>query len=32
LNPDSKYQLIAEAFGGKGYEAKNKKELEAICK
>ena len=31
LNPDAKYQVIAEAFGGKGFEAKTKQDLEKIC-
>lgn len=31
LNPDAKYQVIAEAFGGKGFEAKTKSDLEKIC-
>ena len=31
LNPDAKYQVIAEAFGGKGFEAKNKQDLDKIC-
>ena len=32
LNPDAQYQMIAQAFGGKGFEAKNKQELTQICK
>ena len=28
LNPESRYEKMAEAFGGCGYYAKNKKELE----
>lgn len=31
LNPDAKYQEIATAFGGKGFEAKTKSDLEKIC-
>ena len=31
LNPDAQYQQIANAFGGKGFEAKNKQDLEQIC-
>jgi 2-hydroxyacyl-CoA lyase 1 len=32
LNPDAHYEKIADAFGGKGFEAKNKEELDKICK
>ena len=31
MNPDAQYQQIANAFGGKGFEAKNKDELAKIC-
>jgi len=27
LNPDAKYEQIANAFGGKGFEAKTQKDL-----
>jgi thiamine pyrophosphate-dependent acetolactate synthase large subunit-like protein len=32
LNPETKYENIAKAFGGKGFEAKNKDDLHKICK
>ena len=32
LNPDAKYEKIAEAFGGKGYNVSSKTELAKICK
>lgn len=32
LNPETKYEHLACAFGGKGLEAKNKADLHRICK
>jgi len=32
LNPEAQYQEIARAFGGKGFEAKTREELDSICK
>jgi thiamine pyrophosphate-dependent acetolactate synthase large subunit-like protein len=32
LNPETKYENLAHAFGGKGFEAKNKDDLHRICK
>jgi thiamine pyrophosphate-dependent acetolactate synthase large subunit-like protein len=31
LNPETKYENFAHAFGGKGFEAKNKADLGKIC-
>lgn len=31
LNPDAQYQLVAQAFGGRGFEVKNKQELAKVC-
>lgn len=32
LNPSSKYELLGEAFGGKGFEVKDVNELEKVIK
>lgn len=32
MNPNSKYEMIAEAFGGKGYNVKTKEELQNVLK
>lgn len=31
LNPETKYENFAHAFGGKGFEAKNQEGLAKIC-
>lgn len=32
LNPEAKYEKLAEAFGGEGFSVENVEDLEAVCR